>query len=337
MGRKRVLLLLALVAGSFPIRAEEPKNTGTSPVFIAELPNPNDFTLFANGGWDGNWYVGFNNCWMQKLPAPPEGNYKKAFVGARLGRMKNHTPPGKQPWEKEAFAGDIYIAVSDTPSWKRNDSFFLTTTKDIPFEPDPLNAVESTGDSRWFWVEVPVQKLNMKGDNFIAIWSPTPALTSVSSAPILAAGWGNKDANSWVSQEVKGMPPSSPSKALSTPITVFEPALALKLIPDNPAHSAPKVSITQIAERKARGKMPAPKAVWSEVEGQSVERAWIELSTDNAKWNRYGKYVWNAPFVFSIKSEEIPIGPGGKTWVRVGAADTFEAISFSDPIDIFQQ
>ncbi len=44
------------------------------PLFIADLPNPNNFSLFANGGWDGSWYVGFNTCWMQKL-AVPKGNY----------------------------------------------------------------------------------------------------------------------------------------------------------------------------------------------------------------------------------------------------------------------
>src|SRR5258706_15995411 len=27
------------------------------PIFIAQGPNPNDYSLFANGGWDGNWYV----------------------------------------------------------------------------------------------------------------------------------------------------------------------------------------------------------------------------------------------------------------------------------------
>ena len=48
------------------------------PVFVAQVPNPNDYVLFANGGWDGNWYVGYNNGWIKKLPAIPKGNYAHA-------------------------------------------------------------------------------------------------------------------------------------------------------------------------------------------------------------------------------------------------------------------
>ena len=43
------------------------------PVFVAQTPNPNDYSLFANAGWDGNWYVGYNNGWIKKLPPIPQG------------------------------------------------------------------------------------------------------------------------------------------------------------------------------------------------------------------------------------------------------------------------
>src|SRR3990167_3494664 len=126
---------------ALPLAAQEP-------LFIADLPNPHDFELFANGGWDGNWYVGYNTCWVQKLAVPP-GKYAKAFVGARLGRMKNYQPEGKAPWQKKAYEGEIYMGISSTASWNRAQSFYLAPTSDIPLEPDAENAVEGTGESRW--------------------------------------------------------------------------------------------------------------------------------------------------------------------------------------------
>lgn len=329
-----------------------------SPLFFAELPNPNDFSLFANGGWDGNWYVGFNTCWMQKIPVEAKGKIEKAFIGAKLGRMKNFQAPGKAPWERKAVPGKIYMAISSTASWSRKQSFFLTTTEDIPLEPDFEVAYENVGESRWFWTEVPVRMVNLAGDNYLALWSPTEGLTSASSSPILAAGWGTKEVNSWVSHEIKGMPPTDPSKALSTPITVFEPAIAIKLIP-SPAYSPerrisdsqagggmipesqaprapPRVKISRIADGKPRGKEPAPKIVCGTVEGESMERSWIEISTDSKKWSRYGRYVWNAPACFTLRIEELPIGSDGKIWVRLSATNQWEIPGVSEPVNLFE-
>ena len=51
------------------------------PLIVSELENPNDFELFANGGWTGNWYIGNNHAWISKLRAVPERNkYKKALI-----------------------------------------------------------------------------------------------------------------------------------------------------------------------------------------------------------------------------------------------------------------
>lgn len=321
------------------------------PAFLADLPNPNDFSLFANGGWDGNWYVGFNTCWMQKISVPANENIQRtggealrvggslrAFIGAKLGRMKSFQPPGKAPWERKSVPGEIYMAISSTPSWNRAQSYFLTSTEEIPLEPDGEVTFEGVGESKWFWTEIPLKLVNLKGDNYLALWSPTEKLNSVSSAPILAAGWGTKEVDSWVSHEIKGFPPTDPAKAVSTPITVFEPAIALKLVPtQNSAESKPKVKIAKIEDGKARGKSPPAKVIWSSVEGVSIERAWIEISTDAKKWNRSGRPVWNAPFCFTLKTEEVPIGKDGKTWVRVGAANQLENVGVSEPVNIFER
>ena len=53
-----------------------------NPVIVEQVPNPNDYSLFANGGWDGNWYVGYNNGWIKKLPPIPTGRYAHAYLGA---------------------------------------------------------------------------------------------------------------------------------------------------------------------------------------------------------------------------------------------------------------
>lgn len=308
------------------------------PVFLADLPNPNDFSLFANGGWDGNWYVGYNTCWIQKVAAPAKENFERAFIGARLGRMKNYQIQGKAPWEKKAFDGEIYMGLSSTPTWNRSQSYFLTPTHDIPFEPDSENAIEGVGESRWFWVEVPLKLVNFGGENYLAIWSKSEKFTSVSSSPILAAGWGSKEVNSWVNHDIKGWPLSDPAKAISTPVTVFEPAIALKLIPKRKETDIiPKATIAKIENGKARGKFPAPKIVCGIVEGISVNRSWIELSIDPKTWTRYGRYLWTAPYCFTLKMEDVPIGPDGKTWVRIAVADAFETIAYSDPINLFDQ
>src|SRR5690349_12499208 len=86
------------------------------PAFVLDPPNPHQYTLFANSGWDGNWYVGSNTCWIQKLGPLPAGEYSRAFVGARLGRMKIRRY-GKNPWEWEPYPGLVYMALSSTTAW----------------------------------------------------------------------------------------------------------------------------------------------------------------------------------------------------------------------------
>jgi len=123
------------------------------PVYLAELSNLNDYLLFANGGWDGNWYAGFNVCWMKELPIPAAGDYIRAFVGAKLGRMKTRPIAGKPVWEREPIPGSLYISVNSTPSWKQSNSYFLVDARDIPLEGDAENALEGVGESRWFWLK----------------------------------------------------------------------------------------------------------------------------------------------------------------------------------------
>lgn len=283
--------------------------------------------------------MGYNTCWIQKIAVPAKGNYAKAYVGAKLGRMKSNAVPGRPPWEKKALPGEINIAVASSPTWSRKNFYTLTNTDDIPLEPDFDNAVENSGESQWFWKEVPLDQIKFGGDNYIALWSPTEDFTAVSSAPILAAAWGNKEANSWLVNDVKGAPPK-PEKAFETVLTVFEPAIALKLIPQAPDNlSPPKVRVNYFVDGKARGKFPAPKVVQCSVEGSSIERAWAEISMEGGKegsWKKYGRPDWAAPYAFSLKFEEISLGAKG-TLVRVAAADAFENVGYSPSINLFER
>jgi hypothetical protein len=153
----------------------------------------------------------------------------------------------------------------------------------------------------------------------------------------LASGWGGKELNSWLGSDMKGLPPAKPSLSALTPLTVFEPAIAIKLIPVQKEKKFPIVKINKIEDGKPMEKYPAPKVVWSSVEGDSLDRAWVEISTDTATWTRFGRMAWNAPFTFTIKTHEIPIGPTGATWVRVQAVDIHENAGTSDPVNIFER
>src|SRR5438477_3405054 len=92
------------------------------PVFLTQVPNPNDYSLFANGGWDGNWYVGYNTCWIKKLPPIPTGEYSRAYMGAKLGRMKLVANP-KNIWDKQPVPGTIYMAIASTTAWSRDRNY----------------------------------------------------------------------------------------------------------------------------------------------------------------------------------------------------------------------
>src|SRR5262249_15526312 len=130
MVKRRVILLSFLIA--VPLTAQSLSND--YPVYVLKVSNPNDYTLFANsGGWDGNWYVGYDTCWVKKLPAIPSGSYMRAYIGAKLGRMKLQ-PAGKKPWEQKSIPGEIDMAISSTAAWTAVQRVRLTLTSDIPSE-----------------------------------------------------------------------------------------------------------------------------------------------------------------------------------------------------------
>ena len=337
------------------------------PVIVSELENLNDFDLFATSGWDGNWYVGYNHAWVTRLPKAPEGNYVKAYLGAKLGRAKNvmrrklerarahfvrlkdlpddeRDMSAKQlgyggfkeigekieEWEKKLSSpnsGKIYIGISSSPHWDEKHSFFLVSEEDIPVEGDPEEALEGVGEARWFWVEIPLNLVNFDRENYIAIWSPDESLNSAQVSPILASGWGRNEINTWLDENSEGKPPSS----LSRSVAVFEPALAIKLVPPN--KRAVSVEILNIIDgEEIREKRP----VWASVSGEDVVRVWLEISkNENRKvrqgWVRTGRIIFAAPYSFTLDPAKLD---EGLHCLRVGAEDFWGNIGYSRSLKV---
>src|SRR5208282_748689 len=163
-----LLLLLTLsIPGSG--QGKSPILSSRLPTYISLLPNINDFGRFADGGPDGNWYVGFNNAWIVQLPQAPAGEYTRAFIGAKLGRAKSQAKSGRS-WEREALPGKVYMAVSQAPAFSPDQSFFLAEASDIPLEPDARVSLPGTGKSQWFWAEVPVGMVSSTAPNYLILW-----------------------------------------------------------------------------------------------------------------------------------------------------------------------
>jgi hypothetical protein len=297
------------------------------PVYLCELSNIHDYNIFANGGWNGSWYVGYNVCWMEKLPKIPEGEYTRAFIGAKLGRMKSQAVVGKPTWEKEAIPGEIYMSISSSPAWTLSQSHLLTGTPDIPLEADPSNALEGVGESKWFWVEIPLSAVDFNGLNYLALWSSTNYFVSTASSPILAGGWGGKKLNSWLNNEVNGRPPSDPKTSLKTGITVFEPAIAMKLIPKG-SEQYISVKITDIKDGRDQ---TSNKTFYVSVSGNQIEKAWLEILTDKSIWKKHGSFTYNAPYMLTLKADLLPTG---KIDIRCAAEDIWGNVGVSSPVRI---
>jgi hypothetical protein len=298
------------------------------PTLITLAPSVHDYTRFADGGPDANWYVGFNNAWIVKLPAAPTGEFQRAFIGAKIGRAKTRPNPDK-PWIRELVHGKVYMGVSQTPAWTSEQSFFLAETADIPAEADPQARVDNVGAAEWFWAEVPLSMVSFTGPNYLIVWSPSNYFTLASSAPILAAAETDepdqRETRAWNNRSILGVPPRSAANSLETPINSIMPALAIKLVPPGP--DEPAVSVNDLSVARAGKRV----LVRFSAAGEDVSDAWVELSRDRLDWERISKLQRRPPFVFALSPEKSP-GPG--QYVRGVARDLSGAVGYSEPVMI---
>lgn len=321
-------IFLLVCAPCYIIGVEAPV-PNISAVYLSDISNPAEFTLFANSGWDGSWYVGYNKCWIQQIEV--NSAYKnttaKAFIGAKLGRMKTQTVEGKPEWENTAIPGRIYITITAEPNWKKIEKYVLALTDDIPYEGHPTAALHRIGESRWFWVEVPLKAINFGGSNYILIWSTSKKLLDAASAPILAGGWDVKDKtkNTWIVSDIAGAPPDTLTDSAKI-ISYFEPAIAIKLIPTN-AYTV-LVYLKNISTLQPDSNKLFFAAT---VTGINIEKLWLETSFNGSDWNRYGTFVYQTPYTFTLDPETLP---KKRFNLRAGASDEFGNSGFSNIIEL---
>ncbi|MDD5655718.1 MAG: hypothetical protein PHF00_00490 [Elusimicrobia bacterium] len=270
------------------------------PAFVSLLPNINDFTRFADGGDDSNWYIGFNNAWIVKLPSAPDGSFARAFIGAKIGRAKTK-PNANKPWLRERLDGKIYIAISQTPSFSAQQSFFLVQTGDLPLEPDPQATLTGIGAASWFWAEVPLSLVSFTTPNYLIVYSPTDTFVKAANAPILAGATddsGDSEPRAWNNHSISGVPPRNPDSALETPLSTLSPAIAIKLSPPNSS----EISISEFALSRVGQKCVASFSAW----GENIVEGWVERSRDGLDWERIVRPRQTQPFIFTLRNDRCP-------------------------------
>jgi hypothetical protein len=322
-----VLTTSCIVLQIFPIRVVAQTEL---PLIISLQPNIQEYTLFGNSGWDGNWYVGYNNCWIVKLPPLQEdmkSKYRRAYIGAKLGRSKTEPLPGLRIWERKPIYGEIYVSINSTPSWSKSSQYLLTTTEHIPPEGDPIAPVSHTGGALWFWTEVPIDKISTQSDNYICIWSKSEKLSSRDTAPILCGAWSyERETKVWLNNDIKGSAPSDPKTSCKQPITIYEPAIAIKLVADT-THPM-EVSIYQVPSEKLP---PGRVILLVEVKGEYVEYCWLEASKDKKDWKKISPYLTMPPYMFTVDAIQLP---EGNIFVRGVAKNIWENYSYSPEISL---
>lgn len=297
------------------------------PTYLALSPNLNDFTRFADGGSDANWYIGYNNAWIVKLPPAPAGHFARAFIGARIGRAKTRPKPEK-PWLREVIAGKVYMGISQVPSFSPEQSYFLVETAELPLEGSPQVHVDGVASSEWFWTEVPLSMVSFTRPNFLIVWSPTNYFTRASSAPILAAAAPeeaaeNREPKAWNNRSISGVPPRSAAGTLETPLNNIHPALAIKLAPPPEFEVSVSEFWLDASGKKAVARFSAG--------GENISEAWVEKSRDQLDWERASRILRRQPFQFTFAADKLP-APG---WYLRGAArDVLGSLGYTDPYQI---
>lgn len=285
--------------------------------YLSLADNINDFGRFADGGSDSNWFIGFNNAWIVKLPPAPSGDYAKAFIGAKVGRAKSQSLDS--PWEKSRIPGKVYMAISQSPSFGSEQSFFLADTQDIPAETDPNVHIPGTGRSAWFWTEVQPSQVSTERPNYLIIWSPTREFRDAARAPILAgleapSQAGGTEPAAWNNHSIQGVPPRGEGGTLQVPITNIRPALAIKLV----SRGERSVKVLDTSVKASEESL----LVRGSVEGRDVELAWVETSPDELEWRRVSPYLRTPPYLFTLPRSLLP---ARGAYFRVKARDAAAA------------
>ncbi|MCG2726577.1 MAG: hypothetical protein L6420_10090 [Elusimicrobia bacterium] len=298
-----------------------PSPTSFVPDYISPVRDMGKFYLYANGGFHADWYVGYNNCWIIKLPPAATEGYSKAFLGAKIGRAKIKSYPNS--WDKNIIPGKIYMGISKTPSFTTENMYFLIDSSDLPLEPLQRDYLEGINSARWFWAEIPLSVISSDEPNYLAIWSSSIYFISSSSSPIIAAALSDDESeNVWLNRSIKGNPPLG-EKTLEMPISGVKPAMAIKLIPENPY----RVIIKGFRAEIGREEM----IVSFSAIGEDIHSAWLEISYDKFDWQRVTKFMFNPPYYRTFKNGELS---EDMFYLRAAGADALGNTGYSSEIII---
>jgi len=289
------------------------------PAYFPLVRDMSRFYMYANGGFHADWYVGYNNSWIIKLPPIPAGLYAKAYIGAKLGRAKTMSWP--QAWNKTPVPGKIYMAVNQEPRFASDNTYFLADASDLPLEPLPNDSLEGVDSAQWFWAEVPLSRVSSEKPNYLALWAAARAFVSSSSSPIVAAALSDDtDENVWLNRSIRGNPPSG-ENILETPVSGIKPALAFKLVPQNEYKVLIKGFMAEVTGDEILISFSAI--------GEDIRAAWLEMSYDKFEWQRVSRYMFRAPFFFPLRRSALS---ADLFYLRAAAIDGLENTGYSKEI-----
>ncbi|HAH32697.1 MAG TPA: hypothetical protein DCL44_10335 [Elusimicrobia bacterium] len=319
-----VLITATLCSGAFAqAPAEAPAFTSKSPVpvYMATEKNLGNYYLYADGGFHADWYIGYNNCWIVKLPPAASLGYSKAYIGAKIGRAKINSWP--HSWDKTPIPGKIYMAINQYPKFNSDNMYFLTDSLDLPLEPLPNDYLDAVDSSRWFWAEIPLSRISTKSPNYLAVWASSRYFTSASSSPIIAAAFSeDKEEDAWLNRSIMGNPPSG-ADVLETPISGLKPALAIKLVPQNEYKVFVKGFMAEIDAKKITVSFAAI--------GEDIRAAWLEVSYDKFDWQRATRLLLRSPYFWTFRRDEVS---RDMFYLRAAATDNLENTGYSKEIVI---
>lgn len=288
--------------------------------YISLANNLNKYYLYANGGFHADWYVGYNNAWIIKLPPIDTTGYLKAFIGVKLGRAKNITYPNSanlKPYESK-----IFTTISNSPKFSPK-TYVVCENSDIPLEALPDESIEGVDSAKWFWTEIPLNSISSVSDNYVAVWAESRDLKDSSSSPIIAAAHIEDDSeNVWVTPSIKGSL-SMIENPLEIPISGIKPAIVIKLIPPNDY----KVIIKNFSYEKTNNEYVFN---WNVI-ACDFQKSWLEISYDRIKWEKFSNYLFLPPFIIGFKTSELP---NDVFYMRACASDMFENTECSSHISI---
>lgn len=293
-----------------------------APKYISLEQDLNQYYQYANGGWDGNWYVGYNSCWIIKLSAISTDGYSRVFIGAKLGRAKT-TPNKDKPWTSVPLVGKIFMAISQNGGFDSQNTYLLVKNQDIPLETPQKEASLMMGQSQWFWTEIPKSKISHYKPNYFALWSGESNFTSAENSPIVAGANTNGDAFAWLNRSGKGAPPRDGTKALEIPLKGIAPAIAVKLVPKNNL----KVEINNFRIKYKKDRI----LVSFNASGQDIYKVWVEFSYDEYNWGKLSSFVFNTPYTISFYKIDLP---KDVFYIRAAACDALENTGYSDTIKV---